>query len=832
MKFLFLFLFALTVSLHSIAIDVASGQKAASSKSNLKPALTEKCPTTLTDWVEDDFKDKRAIYSWPMKSEAKTCQMNINSYGKTLAEGHKLDDYLSQKFQDKINPEYKNYFAGCNKLPTEKQSAIKVRFYESATKLEASSSLVVDEIAAIDAVLPNSNMLEGIECARIWPHILEKCEASKNMAQECSSTKQSRMVGLVQQTQQILPQIEALVQSQHACLQKIYSESENKRIGHGFQPEVQKKLDDTCGPIVVEINRLTNLVPWVRGTFFLKTAVRKKASPRNAQFATDYDLSSDTITKAITEQLTQNRNAYKAAYQKNRNDFSCLADKTDASHCDFKDMRTRLLAMPDLRQNTFDLKKPADREGNTYFQAENCLLSRGEDREKTKSQINGPIGVVANVGAFIALSVVTGGAVDVLLAPRAVTAGMSALSVFRAGAAGFRTLTTMQKGLAIAAGASQAHTFGVTGNSLIKSCSSELETLVAKQRPADLIKENVCPNLNGALAEARLKETNCFVAAALAGPSLLPFVNRFASLRKIAQDAAPEAKALSKETSVALKKAEEVVPVPTKKMPILTGTYDPHPQKVLDVARYNREAKFYPAGSAEAKKALKEFDEGNYVYVIDSKGNMAVVNREMKPMAGDSAGQNLGNHEGLTQFLGAKIGEKPEIVAAGDFIMRSGRPYVTNQSGNFQGTEESLQHAKEIMQSGGGLSELQVVNVVKDGVFRGVHTKAANDVNLALEYKANPELKKVWDETREVMGRYKDISDKEFSTLFSKDMQKNGIKDSSSDVAAFFGWWKDPREGEAWALSRILKSDPQQKSFDISRLKELLAGFRRIADQK
>jgi len=841
MKFQFIILFISITSALAFARDVSTGIRQNITQKQSAP-LKDKCPTTLTEWVDDDFKDKRAIWSWPMPSEAKTCQTNLDRYGKLLAQGKNLDHYLSGKFKDQINPEYKSYFEQCKDLAPEKQSALKVRFYESGTKLATASSLIVDEIAAIDSVLPSQAMLEGIDCSRVWPEIQEKCEAAKKLSLGCSISKQERLKSYVQKTQETLLQIEALVAGYLACRQKIYSESANQRTGHGFSEAVQKKLKEDCDPINIEINRLTDTVPWIRGEFFLEKAVTKKSSPRNGNFQTQYDLSSATIEKAIVAQLTKNREAYKKAYQENRDDFSCLADKTDSSRCDFKKIRTRITALPDLRQNIFDNTNPADKAAQFYFEAESCLLSRGEDRERTRAKINGPAQAVGEIGAFVALSVMTGGVADVLAAPRAITTGMSWLTRARNGVTAIKNLTSMQKGVLTVAGVSQAHTVGVMGQSLRQSCSTELEELMVKQSSEDLLRENVCANPNSPIAQARNKETNCFVAATLAAPSLLPYINKISGLRKVANDVGVEAKYLNTKGSVeaakqtqkdvavtALKKTEEVVS--KKKMPVLEGAFDPHPQKVLDVARYNRDAKFFPAGSAEAKKFLNGLDDGTYPYIIDAKGNIAIVNRVMKPGSKDDVTQNVGNHEGLAQFLAAKTGSKPDIVSAGEYVMRSRQASITNQSGTYRGSGESLEHAKEVMQAAGASSELAAINVFKGGSYQGVHSNAATEVKLALEYKDNPELSKLWMETRTVMEKLSAIPEKEFTKRLSKDWEKNGMGQWSSDVS-FYSWWKSPREGEVWAINKILRNGGGQESLDIPRYRELLSLLNRLAEQK
>lgn len=499
--------------------------------------IANDCPPLLEKWIDDDFLDKK---SWGLKynSEAKMCQSQIQTFrdylakkktqSSELSDSKKLSSFFSEKFSKQINPAYKNLLSECNSLSPEKASAIQTRFYAAGTKLEAANSAIIDEVSYLDAILPSPGApLNGVECAApIWPEIKGKCNALKAASSECSSVsaKQKRFNNLVSKTQTIIPQIEGLIIALHNCIDS-FTTASGAREGRGLSKSTIQKIKQTCDPIEAAIEIKKNEIPWIRGEDFRKLAVKKQPRPRNGIFTTEYDLSDESIKKAVSQQLTNNRNALAAGYKINLEDFRCLSNNTASGTCDFEKIRTHLQRLPDVRDSMFSLKNSAEAEAKTYFDAESCILERHEDRAQTKS-------IVDSALSGIALTAATFGLGEVI--------------------AGIRVMNTTSKVARLRQGL-QASNVGLnsylTGQDLkgtYEACSQETETAIGISKKTNLNKENVCPDNSSNLDQAKEAETNCIVSALLSAPSILPFVSAVPSLRALT-------KSLGKSSSVTAK---------------------------------------------------------------------------------------------------------------------------------------------------------------------------------------------------------------------------------------------------------------------------------------
>jgi len=809
---------------------------ATTQKDTVKDPTSSNCPITLKQWIDDDFEDKRAIWGWPMKSEAQTCQTSIKKYishvqSSSSSNRLSIESHMSKKLAHKINPTFNNYFNGCALTP-EKLSALKTRFYASSAKLETVNSMIIDEVAAIDSILPNSNFLEKIDCTSAWPDIVSKCSKLKQNMRSCQISKQQKLDELIQETQEKIPKIEMLISAQHNCINQIYQDSAKERIGHGFSKNVQNKIHEVCDSFSETAKEMAKSIPWISGESFQKIAIKKKSAPRNGIFSTTYDLSTDTISKAITSQLENNRTAYQTEYTKNLSDFRCLTDKSDKApeHCDFKNIRTRLAALPDFKQLPFTTKDSLDIEAAQHFQAESCLIARGEDREQTKSKVDGPIVTTVKIGASViaglAISAASAGTADILFARQAITAGLSFVSRARQTMNGFNSLNTLQK-LAVASSAGMfTNSVHSVGHTNYQYCKQDKEYIIQLEKQADPTIENICPNKKHGLSQAKAKHNHCLAATMMSVPMLIPFIKKNPSLEKMLLAEATELQV----TETAMSSLAKT------KLPALKGIFDPHEQKVLNaVNRYERDARFFNVGSTESKKAISNLQDGTYVYVIDSKGRMAMINRTMKPQAGDNPQQNMGNHDGLVEFIAAKTREKSEIVSAGEYIVRGKQVVaITNQSGSFRGEAESLKYAQSVFESAGAKiqASTKVINFDKNGnAINTVHSRAADDVRLSLELRANPDYSKLWDETSHTMASIQSkMTQKEFDTQLFAIIKKDGATSDVSNTANFAGLWFNPREGEAWIIDKALKGTVHRR--EAANLEGLNSILRRIENSK
>lgn len=506
-------------------------------RSSFASTPENQCPTLLKEWIEDDFKDKKS-WGFDYKSEAKTCQGQIQAYRDYASQKNRnlnfdgpesLGKYFSEKFSKEINPAYKRSLEKCNSLPHEQAVEVQTRFYSAGTKFEAANSAIVDEVVYIDSVLPDAKgSLAGFECPPIWPDIKKKCEIQKLSARDCSSPneKQERFDDLVKRTQTLIPEIEALISAQQNCIAS-FSKGPGSRAGGQLSKSAKEKIAISCDPIGAAIEIKRNEIPWVRGEAFQKVAVKRPALPRSGVYNTEYDLSTENLSKAVAQQLTHNREALASSYKSNLEDFRCLTNgPTNGQACEFQKIRTHLEALPELRKTQFTGSRQ-DQEARTYFEAEKCLLERHEDRERTKK-------VVDSSMAGIALTAVTFGLGEAIAGIQVINAA-SKMALVKQGLIAVNTAVNI--GIA-----------GVALKGAYQACSKETETVIAVAKRSDLTKENVCSSSKSGISQAKDRENNCIVAALLSAPSVLPFAGAIPSLRNLTNKSVPAA--TSEETAV------------------------------------------------------------------------------------------------------------------------------------------------------------------------------------------------------------------------------------------------------------------------------------------
>src|SRR5206468_2732682 len=111
--------------------------------------------------------------------------------------------------------------------------------------------------------------------------------------------------------------------------------------------------------------------------------------------------------------------------------------------------------------------------------------------------------------------------------------------------------------------------------------------------------------------------------------------------------------------------------------------------KVMDLQRLSNSTIFLNSGVASYRKSLGNLKDGTYIYVFERSGKGAVLNRTMDPGPGiplDSAkSQYIGSHAGLAKLFGYMFRHEPEVVAAGEIIVRNGRVMaINNASGTYR----------------------------------------------------------------------------------------------------------------------------------------------------
>jgi hypothetical protein len=278
----------------------------------LQTQVNDACPVVLQSWIEDDFKDKK---SWGInyKSKSPEC-LNSTVFIKEKApnqkKGTELDDsiklgtYFSQKYSKQINPAYQKTLDQCHKLSGNVALLAPTRFYQVGVKFEEINSTIIDEIAYLDGLVGEDDLLNQIECPPIWPELKNRCADLKTAEKSCSKSQANKVAELVTKTQNLIPKIERLISAERLCIKK---NSTAKTQGGKLSSATKAKISENCGPISQEISRLKLEVPWIEGSEFQKIAVTHSPAPRAGLFNTEYDLSIPTLTSAIFRQLQRNR---------------------------------------------------------------------------------------------------------------------------------------------------------------------------------------------------------------------------------------------------------------------------------------------------------------------------------------------------------------------------------------------------------------------------------------------------------------------------------------------------------------------------------------------
>ena len=498
-----------------------SAQNQTSSATSAPRLAKGKCPTPLKDSVIDDYSDKSTLFVFKFNSEAEVCNMAVTSYqkymsGKNVQTNYRTPEALSaeltKQFASTISPNLKLTLEGCNSDLTPEQAKVaQTRFYAAATRVEKFNKAAVDEIAYIDSITEGTPILEGIECTQLMPELKNNCENLRNSGGQCKGKSAERFAEQFQKTMDNIAKIEALKDAEIKCkagsLVKCAGSTKDCPMRGGNTFTSEKAAAKKCQNISYAIEILTDEVPWIRGEVFDKMA-RKRINHRSNS---KVYLSREKIKAGMQAQLKANRTALTTAYNDNLQNFKCLMYDTDdkGQKCDFAKVRTDLAKLDDPK-----IPQLADRRTNmefkTYFDAESCLLDRGEDRATTKN-------VMDNVAVDAGLTILTAGLGSVAVGAK-VIGGLSktALATRRGAFAG----TLGVDAYFAQEGTRQAY----------KSCTSQTTALLENLSVKDKQKNMVCEGAGSQINLARETNSSCLVDALLAGADLLPFLGAAAPI--------------------------------------------------------------------------------------------------------------------------------------------------------------------------------------------------------------------------------------------------------------------------------------------------------------
>lgn len=536
-----LFVLTIAFSLSIFGDDTSSGRGGTGRSFNpiQNPIISYDCPKTLTNWVDEDFKDTTLfglpkysdkipdfpnIYFFIAKkahtavdnafqSEANICKGYINGYQKFLDKNNKttnfqdsanLGQYLKDSNSKKVAPYYYDYrLKKCSDLPKEKATIIQTRFYAATERISDVNSAIVDEVSYYDSVLPSApTMLSGVDCTPAFPDLMKKCSSYKKSAFSCGGNdkvaRQKRLTSLVQKTKKNNSQINQLKVKYYKCLEEYPPPSDDddfplespNTVGSQNNISIQEISDKKCGPIQQAIELLKNQTPWIRGKIF-----NDKLSKSNN------NLDDKNIEAAIVAQLSANRQALANSYNSNLEDFKCLTVNEDSKtkSCDFKKLRSNLSKLPDPYRSIYKKNDSKYNEADSYVQAERCLFERGEDRQQTKSKIED-----ATIDAGVGLLTVGVGSV-----------AMGGIKVVN-------TASRLVRGVTTAANfGSNAYQAGDSVLNAYKSCTKKTE-LVIELSAKSAARDNICSEPNSPLEQAREEENDCLVNSLLAATNFIP----------------------------------------------------------------------------------------------------------------------------------------------------------------------------------------------------------------------------------------------------------------------------------------------------------------------
>jgi len=544
-NFLVIFSLIFNTQFAFAGLETSGGGKASSNANNAnrKPSSTAtaepdvqlkkgKCPTALKESVLDDYEDKSTLMVFKFNSEAKTCNSSVSAYqnymsGKGVQTNFQNPDALSaelsKQFSSTISPSMARTLNGCNSSPDltpEQAKVAQTRFYAAATRIEKFNKSAIDEIAFIDSVTEGTPVLDGIECNPLLPDLKSSCENLRLTGGQCKAQTADRFEEQVQKTMDNLGKISALQDAELKCrsgsMVKCAGSTKDCPMRGGYTYTSQKTATKKCENIGRAIEILRDETPWVRGEIFDKIA-REKAKPRSSE--RKY-LSREKIKEGMREQFKANRTALAGAYKDNLQNLRCLIYDTNdkGEKCDFSKVRTELAKLDAPK-----VPQLADRRSNmefkTYFDAESCLLDRGEDRASTKN-------VVDNAAIDAGLTVLTAGLGSIAVGAK-VIGGLSktAIAARRGAFAG----TLAVDGYFAQGSMKQAY----------QSCANKNTAILDNLSVKDKQKNMVCDNAKSQVSIAREIDSSCKVDALLAGVDVLPFVGAAAPLLARGLKAAP-----------------------------------------------------------------------------------------------------------------------------------------------------------------------------------------------------------------------------------------------------------------------------------------------------
>lgn len=255
--------------------------------------------------------------------------------------------------------------------------------------------------------------------------------------------------------------------------------------------------------------------------------------------------------------------------------------------------------------------------------------------------------------------------------------------------------------------------------------------------------------------------------------------------------------------------------------------------KVTDLARLRKSTRVLSTSNTNHADALAHLEDGIYVWGVDNRGHVVILNRNMNPSGRNESSQFLGSHSGLMRVLQNDFGKDVEFLATGEIVRRNGRTMlIDNASGTYPGGDENLDYGIKQLKSRG--LPVDDRTLVKDRALEPAldpHDAAYVQVPIETRVQTDPELRGVYRETRRVMkkidGKFSDGMS--FYRAFKKAVANGTIPESVDEIRAPYmvDRWFNTSEGTAYIFESVYRNTKTPEEYE-----EMLRALEKIADNE
>lgn len=195
------------------AVRAGSGAPSSGSSGGARPTGVDQktCARVLETWVQDDYQNR---FFGLLKSRAISCEL-FTERAKTLNSADSLRSYYEDRFKESMDDNTRNYLKGCSVDNHPKGKEIVGRYFYAMDRFESASPQIIEQVAAIDNILPGRQTLQDFECGNRFG-VQKICDGLKNACQGVSNTEADfdKLVGKVKAA---LEEIHDIERTKVAC---------------------------------------------------------------------------------------------------------------------------------------------------------------------------------------------------------------------------------------------------------------------------------------------------------------------------------------------------------------------------------------------------------------------------------------------------------------------------------------------------------------------------------------------------------------------------------------------------------------------------------------